>query len=127
MEKSIFMEKYPVFSHKIEKTQTSYKSVDEIIEVLKEKIQKHPVAVYITVFDHYAHTSSLPESVILEGLKDAKNLLFCFGKQLPTTKIMAVRPRSIGISELDDSFIIEFLEVPNEQLQSVVKEWVESL
>lgn len=127
MQKTLFQDKYPVYSLEIPKNKTSYKNVDEIIEYFKSKIEAHPIAVFITVFDHYAHTKTIKDAVIMDGLQDAKNVLFCFGKQIPTTKVLAVRPRSIGISEFNDSFMIDFLEVPNEQLQLVLQEWVETL
>ena len=127
MTKSIFMDKYPVFSKVIQKNQTSYRNVDEIIEYLKDLIQKHPIATYISVFDHYKHTDCLEDNTILEGLVDAKNLIFCFGKQIPNTQILAVRPRSISVSELNDTFCVDFLEVPNAELHTLVKKWVDAL
>jgi len=127
MNKTTFMDKYPVFSHEIAKSETNFKSVDSIIQYLQELVEKHPVATYIATFDHYQHTKELDEGVIAEDILDAKNLIFCFGKQLPNPKMLAVRPRSIGVSELKDSFSIDFMEAPNEQLQKVVQTWVESL
>jgi len=128
MTKSNLMDKYPVYSLSISKTQTNFKNIDEIIEQLKSFIEAHPVAIYISTFDHYTHTKSLgEEGKILEGLKSAKNLIFCFGKQIPNTQILAVRPRTISVSELENSFSIDFLEVPNEQLQVLVEKWVKSL
>jgi len=127
MKKKIFMEKYPVFSLEIQKSETTFSGVDAIIEYLNQQINKHPVATFITIFDHYSHTLSMEDGVINPDIKDAKNLIFCFGKQLPNTTILAVRPRSIGVSELRDSFMLEFLEVPNEKLHSVTEEWVKSV
>jgi len=127
MQKTIFMDKYPVQSFKILKTQTLYKTVDEIINYLKAFIDKNPVCIYITIFDHYKHTQSLEESSIAPEIKDAKNLLFCFGKQLNDPKILAVRPRSIGVTEMEDFFSIDFIDAPNEQLNSTMIEWVNSI
>lgn len=127
MKKTIFMEKYPVFSLEIAKNETSYVNVDEIISYLKSLIEAHPVATYIALFDHYAHTSAMADSVINPEIKDAKNLIFCFGKQLPSSKILAVRPRSIGVCELENAFVIDFLEVPNEQLHETTEKWVKSV
>ena len=127
MQKTIFMDKYPIFSLEIKKDETTYKNVDEVIGYLKSLVEKHPVATYIAIFDHYGHTPSMEAGVINDDIKDAKNLIFCFGKQLPSTKILAVRPRSIGVSELENSFVIDFLEVPNEQLHAVTEDWAKSV
>ncbi len=127
MTKSILMDKYPIFSLEIKKSDTVYKNVDEIILYLKKLVDAHSVAKYIAIFNHYEHTTSIEGHEINSDINDAKNLIFCFGKQLPTSKILAVRPRSIGVSELHDSFHIDFLEVPNTQLQKTVQEWVESI
>ena len=128
MTKSNLMDKYPVYSLSIPKTETNFKNIDEIIEQLKSFIEAHPVAIYISTFDHYAHTKSLGEKgKMLQGLQGAKNLIFCFGKEIPNTQILAVRPRTISVSELENSFSIDFLEVPNEQLQVLVEKWVKSL
>ncbi len=126
MKKTIFMEKYPVYSLEVRKDETAYKNVDEIIAFLKEKIDAHKVAKFIAIFDHYEHTSSLNGEIIPE-LKDAKNIIFCFGPAIPNTKILAVRPRSIGVCELEDSFVIEFLEAPKEQLHDLMEDWAKSI
>jgi hypothetical protein len=73
----------------------------------------HPVAIYIGLFDHYGHTASLENGTISPEIIDAKNILFCFGKELPAAEILAVRPRSIGIAEHKDDFVISFLKAPN--------------
>jgi len=127
MNKSILMEKYPVFSLEVAKSETTFKNVDAIIEYLKGLVDAHAVAEFIAIFDHYTHTSNLAEGSITEEIVDAKNLIFCFGKQIPTPKILAVRPRSIGVCELQESFSIDFMEAPNEQLQKVMENWVESV
>ena len=61
MKQITVLEKYPVFTLEVTKEETSYQSVDEILEHLKEKIIAHPIATYIGVFDHYTHTMSLAE------------------------------------------------------------------
>jgi hypothetical protein len=126
MEKTIFMDKYPVFSLEIKKSETTYTNVDEIIEYLKSLIDEHEVATFISIFDHYKHTTSLGGE-INPDIKNAKNLIFCFGASIPNTKILAARPRSFGIAELEDSFVVEFLEAPNEKLHSVMEKWAYSI
>ena len=80
----------------------------------------------IAVFDHYAHTSSI-DGEINPDIKSAKNIIFCFGKAIPNTKILAARPRSIAIAELKDKFVIEFIEAPNEQMHQIMETWAKDL
>lgn len=126
MTKTNFMEKYPVYSLEIPKNSTSFKSTNEIVEFFKNKIQVHPVATFIAVFDHFSHTKNLGGNM-LDGLCDAKNVVFCFGQAIPTTKILAIRPRSIGVGEFADKFVIDFMEAPKEDLTLVMQNWVKEL
>jgi len=121
------LEKYPVFTLEVGKNETSYKNVDAILAYLKEKIDTHPVAVYIGEFDHYAHTNSLSEGEIAEDIKDAKNIICCFGKKLPKPVVLAVRPRSIGVADMGDGFVVSFLEAPNPEANSAMEDWVKSI
>ncbi len=126
MRKTTFMDKYPVCSFSIKKEEIDKKSIDEIIAYFNDKIDKHPIAKFIAVFEHYSHTKSI-EGEIMEGLLDAKNIIFCFGKAIPNTKMLAVRPRSISVCEFDKSFIIEFMEAPKEEMQNIMETWVKEL
>lgn len=127
MQYTQFMDKYPTHQLEIAKSATDYTSVDEIIAFFRGKVEGHPLACFISEFDHYAHTQSLAEGEIAENIHAAKHLLFCFGIKLPTPLAMAVRPRSIGVCELDDSFHISFLEAPNPMMHQVMLEWVAEL
>jgi len=122
MKKSIVLEKYPVFTLELQKNETHCQDLDAIVAYYQEKIEKHPIARFISLFDHYSHTKELGGEINPE-IKNAKNLVFCFGAAIPNTKILAVRPRSIAIAELEDSFIIEFMEAPVEKLQELMEEW----
>ncbi len=121
------MEKYPVFTLEIKKDETTYETIDAIFAYLKEKIEAHPVATYIGEFDHYAHTTSLSEGKIAEGILAAKNLICCFGKVLPKPEVLAVRPRSIGVAEYEERFVISFMEAPNPEANSAMESWVKGL
>lgn len=122
-----FMDKYPVYTKELLKAGCSFSSVDEILTLLEAKVEANPVSCKIGLFDHYAHTSSLPEGEIAPNLRAAKHLVFCFGIKLPGPEAMAVRPRSIGVCEMDDSFVISFMEAPNPQMNAVMTAWVEEL
>ncbi len=127
MKQTNFLDKYPVWTLELDKNEVAQKSADEIVAYFKEKIEAHPIAKFIAEFDHYAHTSSLADGVIAPEIKDVKNVIFCFGKEIPNTKVAAVRPRSIAICELDDSWVIEFVEAPNEKLHKVMEQWSKDL
>lgn len=126
MKKTVYMDKYPVFTLSVQKSEISYTNVAEIIAYFKAKIEAHPVAKFIAVFDHYAHTKGLGGE-IMEGLKEAQNIIFCFGPAIPNTKILAVRPRSIAVCELEDSFVIEFMEAPKEEMHALMETWAKAL
>jgi len=127
MIQSIFKEKYPIYSYIIKKSDTNKKSVDEIIAYFKEKVDNHPVATYIATFDHFTHTSSLKEHVINPDILDLKNIIFCFGAEIPTSKVAAVRPRSIGVCEMKETFVIDFMEAPNDKANSFMENWAKNI
>jgi len=126
MKKTIFMDKYPVYSLELSKSKISQTKVSEIAEYFKEKIESHPIAKFIAIFDHYTHTKEL-NGDIDPNIIDAQNIVFCFGPAIPNTKILAVRPRSIGIAELEDKFVIEFIEAPKEEIHQLMESWAKGL
>jgi len=122
---TMVMEKYPVTVMEILKKETTFKNVNEIISYLNEKIESHPVAAYIGTFDHYTHTKSLGENgEISRDILDAKNIICCFGKQLPKPVMLAIRPRSIGVVEMADRFVVSFMDAPNPQAHEAMASWV---
>jgi hypothetical protein len=127
MKQITVMEKYPVFTLEISKNETSYQTIDEIFSYLKTQIDAHPVAVYIGEFDHYTHTSNLSVGEISEAIKDAKNIICCFGKMLPKPEVLAVRPRAIGVAEMEESFVVSFLEAPNPDANAAMEKWAKGI
>jgi hypothetical protein len=128
MNQKIIMEKYPVSELSIAKIDTTYANVDEVIAFLKEKIDGHPIATYIATFDHYTHTKSLGEhGEISADILDAKNIICCFGKQLPKAEMLAIRPRAIGVAEMNESFVVSFMDAPNPQAHEAMSSWVKSI
>jgi len=126
MTKAIFLEKYPVNSLIIQKSNIKYTNIDDILNYFKKKIDEHNIAVFISEFNNYLHTKSI-NGEINPDILDARVIIFCFGKQIPKPEILALRPRTIGIAELKDSFAFEFLDAPNENLQKVMEDWVKDL
>ena len=128
MKQTVFMEKYPISEIDIMKSETTFSTVDEILVYLRSKIDAHPVAVYISTFDHYSHTKGLGEvGEIAEDILDAKNIICCFGKQLPKPTLLAVRPRAIGVAEMADMFVVSFIDAPNSQAHEVMVSWVKGI
>ena len=126
MKKTTFMDKYPVWSLELNKSEVKQKNVSEIIEYFKQKIDEHKIAVLIGVFDHYQHTKNL-NGKINPDIKDAKNIVFCFGSSIPNTKMMATKPKSMGICELEDKFVIDFIEAPRCELNETMEDWAKGL
>lgn len=123
----LFKDEYPIFTMTLAKEKSTFTNVPEILDALQAKVDAHPVATYIGLFDHYAHTSSLESGEIVPDIIDAKNILFCFGKEIPSAEMLAVRPRSIGIAERQDDFVISFLKAPNPAANEAMMTWVKSL
>jgi len=126
MKQMMLQEKYPVFVLEMGKNETSCKSVDEIADRLKAAINADSRVAWIADFDHYAHTQAKGGTIAPE-IKAARNLVFCFGMQLPNPNVMAVRPRSIGICELEDKFIVNFLEAPMKPANDAMESWAKAL
>jgi hypothetical protein len=127
MQEKLFKEKYPIHTIEIKKEEAALQSVDAIVEAIKEKVEAHPVAAYIGIFDHYAHTTSLSEGEISPQMKDAKNIIFCFGKELMNPMVLAVRPRAIGVADMTESFVLSFLEAPNPAANEAMALWCKSI
>jgi hypothetical protein len=127
MKQTLLQEKYPIYILELDKEETSYSSVDEIIAYYRQQIEEHPFAVLIGEFDHHGHTSLLPDGEIGEGITAAKNIVFCFGKELMNPKMLAVRPRSIGVAEMGGHFVISFLEAPLPSANASMEEWTLAL
>jgi hypothetical protein len=126
MKQSLLMEKYPVFDMVLPKSETSCASVDAIIAKLHANIDAHPKVAYIATFDHYTHTKSI-DGTVADGIKDAKNIVFCFGVALPNPHVLAVRPRAIGVADMGDSFHLTFLEPPMEVATKEMESWCKAL
>ena len=127
MKQSLLEEKYTTFLLEIDKAETSFRSVDEIIRHLRNRIESEEFPRFIAVFDHYAHTLSLIDGQIGSSIVDAKCVLFCFGLSIQEPCALALRPRSVGIAELKDGFAISFLESPMPLANVFLEDWAKSL
>jgi hypothetical protein len=127
MTEALFKEKYPIHTISIAKDEAKYAAVETIIEAIETDIKAHPIATYIGLFDHYAHTSSLSDGEIAPQIHDAKNIIFCFGKELMDPMVLAVRPRSIGVADMGEHFVLSFLEAPNPAANQAMIAWCKAV
>ncbi|MBK1647250.1 DUF6858 family protein [Rhabdochromatium marinum] len=127
MKQELLFEKYPLFVMEIHHDETDFTSVDAICEHLRTRIEAHRCAQFIAIFDHYAHTCALPEGHVATDILAAKNVIFCFGIALPCPEALAVRPRSIGVAETPQGFLISFMETPMPIANTAMEDWAESL
>lgn len=126
MKQKIFKEKYPIFELTFAKSESKFATVNDILDYLEQQVAAHPVATNIARFNHYQHTRSV-NGEIAEDILDAQNLILCFGMQLPSADPVAVRPRSIGVTEKAEQFIVNFMEAPNPVANETMEKWVKSL
>ena len=126
MKQALLQEKYPIFVAEIGKTETRFKNVDALVDYYKGKIAENPKVQFIGVFDHYAHTAKIG-GPIAEGMTAAVDIIFCFGFAIPTPQMLAVRPRSIGIADMGDRFVISFMEAPMQPANQAMEAWTLAL
>ncbi len=126
MRQTMLQEKYPVYTLEVGKDETTLGSVDEILAFFREQIEAHPKVTYIAIFDHYAHTQSIGGEIAAE-VKDAKNIVFCFGVKMPGPAVLAVRPRSIGVADMGEKFVITFMEAPMPMANEAMEKWAKAV
>lgn len=127
MNHRMLYEKYPLYVLELERAECRFPDVDGICDYFRDCVQRHPCGHFIAVFDHYAHTCALPDGTIGEGIRAAKNVVFCFGLALPNAEVLAVRPRSIGVAETDAGFVISFMEAPMPVANAAMEDWADGL
>ncbi len=127
MKQTLLQETYPMFTLEVDKCETTFRSTDEIIGFLKDKIDTNRTASYIATFNHYAHTKNLDEGRIDKSIRDAKNIIFCFGYTIPSPQALGLRPRSIGVAEMEDSFVISFMEAPMPVANVAMETWAHGI
>ncbi|UHD15133.1 DUF6858 family protein [Thiocapsa bogorovii] len=123
MKQTVLQESFPVYVLEIDREETTLESVDAVCGYFRSCIESHPSATFIAEFDHLRHTRSLPDGRVGEGIRAARNLVFCFGITLPNPQALAMRPRSIGIAETDDGFVVTFIELPMPVANAAMEDW----
>jgi hypothetical protein len=126
MQKIMLQNVYPVFIEEIGKDETTFQTVDEIIDFIREKCEAHPKVTWIARFDHFAHTKAIGGEIAAE-IRDAKEAVFCFGTKLPAPGVLAVRPRAIGVADMGDRFVLTFMEAPMPIANDAMTEWVQAV
>lgn len=117
-----FQEKYPITVLDIAKSETRCQSAAEIAEYFKACIAATPRVSHIATFDQLAHTQAIGGD-IAPGIQAAVNVIFCFGHALPNPQVLAVRPRSIGIADLGDHFVVSFMDAPMKPANDAMQVW----
>ena len=127
MKQTMLMGKYPVYTLEIGKDEITQPTMQDIMAYFRAKIDAHPIAKFIALFDHYSHTKALADGEMNPDILDAQDIIFCFGQKLPTPQMLAIRPRSIGVAEMADKFVISFLETPMPHANEAMGNWAKGL
>lgn len=126
MKQTLLQEKYPIFVTELRKDETTRSSMAALIAYYQERIAENPRVQFIGVFDHHAHTTRIGGD-IAPGILAAVDIIFCFGFAIPTPQMLAVRPRSIGIAEYAEKFVISFMEAPMQPANQAMESWTLAL
>jgi len=126
MQQKMFKEKFPIYALDVPKAGSNYSSAGDILDYFQALIEADAKAGFIARFDHYSHTQSVDGSINPE-IKDAQNIIFCFGWEIPSADPVAVRPRSFGVTEFEDRFVVNFMEAPNPVANDIMQTWLNGL
>jgi len=126
MKQTLLQEKYPVFVAEVSKAETTVQTVEAMVDYYKACIATNPKVQFIGVFDHLAHTKRIG-GPICEGLVGAVDIIFCFGFAIPNPQMLAVRPRSIGVADMGDKFVVSFMEAPMQPANEAMEKWTLAL
>jgi hypothetical protein len=121
-----FQQKYPISVAEIAKTETTFTTVMEVAEYFKQKIESTEKVAYLGTFDHHAHTSGFGGE-IASNILAAVNVIFCFGHAIPNPQVLAVRPRSMGIADLGDHFVVSYMDAPMKPANDAMQTWTLAL
>ena len=117
-----FPEKYPLTVVDVLKTETTFTDAAQVVAYFEDKIKTTDKVVFIGTFNHYAHTQNIGGEIAPE-IQSAFNVVFCFGHALPNPMVLAVRPRSIGIADLGDKFVVSFMDAPMKPANDAMQAW----
>lgn len=121
-----FQEKYPITVVDVAKTETTFTRAEDIAIYFQDCITRTERVSYLTTFDHLTHTRSIGGD-ITPGMQAAINVVFCFGHAIPNAHVLAVRPRSIGIADMGDHFVISFMDAPMKPANDAMQAWALTL
>jgi hypothetical protein len=127
MQQELLQRKFPIFKLDFHKSETRFKSVQDIVNHLKEVIDEHEVTRFLAEFDHYSHTKGFEYGEIDDSIIDARNIIFCFGTKLPKAEMLAARPRSIGVAETGTGFTVSFMQAPMALANDTMEKWCKQL
>lgn len=127
MKQCLMQENLPIFAVELDKGSCGFEDIDQLVDYFVTSIKQDDRARLITVFDHYAHTMGLNDGQVNPDILAAQNIVFCFGITLPDPAALALRPRSIGVADVGDRYIVSFLESPMPVVNTLVEGWMKSL
>ncbi|MBI4740631.1 MAG: hypothetical protein HY777_03540 [Betaproteobacteria bacterium] len=122
MKKSMLNDRYPVMVLELKKPDCICRTVEEVGDYFRARIAENPKVQFIGVFDHFAHTRKIGGEID-PGICAAVDIVFCFGFALPNPQILALRPRSIGVADMGDRFVVSFMEAPMQPANVAMESW----
>ncbi len=125
MKKTLTHETYPLYTLQTNKNECPHSGITGITQQLRHLIEQHERASFINIFDHLQQLRDIPPEQICEDIVSAYSILFYFGLTLPTPQVTATNPRSIGVVELTNQFIITFLETPMPLANTTMEKWAQ--
>ncbi len=105
--------RYPAMIPELEKSDRICQTVEDVGDYFRARIAENPKTQFIGVFDHFAHTRKIGGDWGGKSIREfARRRASSSASRSPHPQILALRPRSTGVADMGDRFVVSFMEAP---------------
>lgn len=127
MQQALLREDDPVCTIELEKSKMRHANMDALLAALKARVDAHPTAAYIATVDQESNLDARARQNAAVDYVASKLMVFSFEVDMPNPGVLVVRPRTVGVTEFADRFVINFIVVPTSMANDPMEDWVHAL
>ena len=127
MQQALLRDDDPVCTLELEKSKTRHADMDALLAALKARVDAHPAAAYIATLDHESNPGGRAGQNVAADYVASKLMVFSSEVDMPNPGVLVVRPRTVGVTEFADRFVINFVVAPASVGTDPMEDWVRAL